>query len=314
MKIMDSLGWNEVTDDRLNFFKATGVDCLQIVLSPEMSDGQDHTEDFKGLKSFVEAHGLELHVLRSDVGDRVIYDLPGRDEQIDNWCEMLRAIGAVGVPKTAMTFFAISHFRTDSSPGRGGSSYSSFNYEEFMKDPPRHPGKQITADRLWENLTYFLERVIPVAEEAGVKIAVHPDDPPIPEALGGADRIVVSVENYQRMFDIFPSENIGMLFCQGCVAEMGVDVVDTIRYMGERDKIFYVHFRNIRGTPYDFQEVFIDEGEVDMLKAMEAYRDVGFNGPFMMDHTPHIQYRSGDDIGHAYANGYIRALIQTVYR
>jgi mannonate dehydratase len=313
---MDQLAWNEVTEESLNFYKALGVDGLLVRLPPEMADGRDHTEDFKSLKSFVEAHGLELRVLHSGElpRDQIVYGLPGRDPQIDAWCRVLRAIGAAGIPATATTFYAIGHFRTSPTLGRGGSHYSTFDYEEFQKNPPRYPGREITAERLWENIAYFLERVIPVAEEAGVRIALHPDDPPIPEPLGGAARIVVSLENYQRIFDLVPSDANGMLFCQGCVAEMGVDVLEAIRTVGSRNKIVFVHFRNIRGGPCQFQEVFIDEGQVDMVRAMQTYRDVGFNGPFMMDHTPGLPPPAGQWTGHAYANGYIRALIQAVYR
>jgi mannonate dehydratase len=316
MKLMDHLSWDQVTDENLSFFKAIGVDSLLVWLPPEMADGRDPTEGFRRLKAFVEGHGLELHVLHSGrlPREKIVYGLPGRDEQIDGWCRVLQAIGAIGVPATATTFYAISHFRTSPTMGRGGANYSTWDYDEYLKNPRLSPGQEISAERLWENLAYFLQRVIPVAEEAGVRIALHPDDPPVPEPLGGADRIVVSVENYQRIFDLVPSDANGMLFCQGCVAEMGVDVLDTIRTIGSRNKIVFVHFRNIRGGRYRFQEVFIDEGDVDMLRAMQTYREVGFNGPFMMDHTPGIPHPSGQWAGHAYANGYIRALIQTVYR
>ena len=183
-----------------------------------------------------------------------------------------------------------------------------------MQNPPDFPDKHIRAEQLWENLAYFLRRVIPVAEEVGIRMAMHPDDPPLPEPLGGADRIVSTLEDYQRIFDLVPSPANGMLFCQGCVTEMGVNVLEAIRRIGSQDKIVYVHFRNIRGAPRRFQEVFIDEGQVDMLRAMQTYKEAGFHGSFMMDHTPGMPHPSGHWTGHAYANGYIRALIQTVYR
>jgi mannonate dehydratase len=104
-----------------------------------------------------------------------------------------------------------------------------------------------------------------------------------------------------------------MLFCQGCVSEMGEDVRQSIRYMAERDKIVFVHFRNIRGTRASFQEVFIDEGQEDMIEAMKVYRDAGYTGPFMMDHTPGVPHKGGEWAGRAYANGYIRALLQMAY-
>jgi mannonate dehydratase len=316
MKLMDDLAWDDVTDENLAFYKAIGVDCLLVHVPPERADGEDHTEEFRQLRRFVQSHGLELHVLHSGrlPRDQIVYGLPGRDRQIDAWCSVLRAIGAAGVPATATTFYAISHFRTTATIGRGGASYSTWDYEEFLKNPRHFPGKEITAEQLWENLAYFLRRVVPVAEEAGVRIALHPDDPPVPEPLGGADRIVVSIENYRRIFDLAPSDANGMLFCQGCVAEMGADVPETIRAIGARNKIVFVHFRNIRGSSYKFQETFIDEGDVDMVRAMQTYREVGFQGPFMLDHTPGIPHPAGRWAGHAYANGYIRALIQAVYR
>jgi mannonate dehydratase len=183
-----------------------------------------------------------------------------------------------------------------------------------MQNPPFYPEKVIQEEQLWENLAYFLSRVIPVAEEAGVRMALHPDDPPIPEPLGGAARIVSTLEQYKHIFNLVPSASNAMLFCQGCVTEMGVDVAQAIREIGALGKIVYVHFRNVRGTPRDFQEVFLDEGDVDMVKMMETYRDVGFNGPFMMDHTPDFAHGQTFWAGHAFAAGYIRALIQSVYR
>ncbi|MEZ4732896.1 MAG: mannonate dehydratase [Caldilineaceae bacterium] len=156
---------------------------------------------------------------------------------------------------------------------------------------------------------------MPVAEAAGVRMALHPDDPPIPEPLGGVPRIVSTLEQYKRIFKLAPSPCNAMLFCQGCVTEMGVDVYAAIREIGALGKIVYVHFRNVRGSLAHFEEVFLDEGDVDMVRAMQTYRDIGFNGPFMMDHTPQF----GPDgvgwwAGRAYAVGYIRALIQGVYR
>ena len=316
VRLMDYLHWQDVTPDRLNFFLAIGVESLMVHLPEEMGDGEDHSDELKQMKRLVEDHGLELFVFHAHQisRGRIIHGLPGRDEQIERWIKVLRAIGSAGVPTTTTTFYAISHFRTGSTYGRGGISYSSFDYEKYLKDPPHYPDLAISEDRLWENLDYFLQRVVPVAEDVGVRIAFHPDDPPIPQPLGGAARIMVSIENFQRVFDLVPSDACGMLFCQGCVAEMGEDVVQSIHAVGERNKIVFVHFRNIRGTPYRFEEVFLDEGDMDMVAAMEAYRDVRFEGPIMMDHTPGIPSDTAGMASRAYSNGYIKALIQAVYR
>lgn len=315
MKLMDHLHWEDIDDENLNFFKAIGVDCLLAHLPGELADGRDPTDEMRRVKKFVEDHGLELYAIHSHQvpRDRIIHGQPGREEELANWIKVIRAIGAVGVPATATTFYAIGHFRTEATTGRGGARYSTWDFEEFSRERRTFPGQELSEERLWENMAWWVERIVPVAEEAGVRIALHPDDPPTPEPLGGAARIVISIENYQRIFDIRPSPALGMLFCQGCVAEMAEDVKRSIRYMAERDKIVFVHFRNIRGTRESFQEVFIDEGQEDMIEAMKTYRDAGYTGPFMMDHTPGVPHHSGEWAGRAFANGYIRALLQMVY-
>jgi mannonate dehydratase len=315
MTIQEHLAWNQVNDENLSFFKAIGVDYLAVNPAPDASDGQDRTEFWREMRGLVESHGLKLHNVAQPGWDSITLGRPDRDEKIEAWCMMLRSLGAAGIPTLGYNFKPVGNFRTSSTPiGRGGALYSTFDYEELMRNPPHHPDKQIGEEPLWENLEYFLRRVIPVAEEVGVRMALHPDDPPIPEPLGGAARIVSTLDQYQRTFDLIPSDANAMLFCQGCVAEMGVDVLEAIRRMGSRNKIVYVHFRNIRGTPRRFQEVFLDEGDVDMFRAMQTYREVGFAGPCMMDHTPHLPQEPSGRAGRAFAVGYIRAMIQAVYR
>ena len=315
MYIQQQLPWNNINDDTLSFLKAIGVDYLAVNPAPEMRDGVDRADYWKDLRRLAESHGLKLMNVAATGWDELSLATPDRDEKIEAWFTILCNLGEAGVPTLGYNFKPAGNFRTESVPiGRGGARYSTFDYDELMKDPPHYPDKAIEESRIKENLRYFLERAVPVAEECGVRMALHPDDPPIPEPLGGAARIVSTLEQYHGIFDMVPSDANAMLFCQGCVAEMGVDVYDAIREIGRRGKIFNVHFRNIRGTPRRFQEVFVDEGDVDMLRAMQTYKEVGFEGPFMMDHTPQIP---GDDqarAGRAYAVGYIRGLIQTVYR
>ena len=314
MTIQDQLAWNQVNDENLSFFKGIGIDYLTVNPASDMSDGQDRTELWLNMRNLVESHGLKLYNVAQSGWDSITLGLPDRDEKIEARCTMLRSLGAAGIPTLGYNFKPIGNFRTTSTYGRGGARYSTFDYNEFMLSPPHHPDKQISEEKLWENLSYFLKRVIPVAEEAGVRMALHPDDPPIPEPLGGAARIVSTLEHYQRIFDLVKSDSNGMLFCQGCVAEMGVDVYEAIRKIGVQNKIIYVHFRNIRGTPRKFQEVFLDEGDVDMFRSMQTYREVGFQGPFMMDHTPHLPHEKAHWAGRAFAVGYIRAMIQAVHR
>jgi mannonate dehydratase len=174
----------------------------------------------------------------------------------------------------------------------------------------------VSEAQVLDNLTYFLNALIPACEKAGVRMALHPDDPPVPHGtppLAGAAHIVSTFDDYQRIFDIVPSPSNGMLFCQGCVTEMqGVDVYEAIRHMGSINKIVMVHFRNVRGEFPKFQETFVDNGDVDMYRAMQAYRDVGFKGPFSLDHSP--LFAGSEVANQAFVVGYMRALIQAVYR
>jgi mannonate dehydratase len=315
MYIQDQLPWDQVNDENLSFFKAIGVDYLTINPAPDLRDGADRSDYWLDMKRLAESHGLKLQNAACPGWDELTLALPDREQMIEAWCMLLRNLSAAGIPTLGYNFKPVGNFRTTSAIGRGGARYSTFNYDEFRQNPPFYPEKVIDEARLFENLEYFLRRVIPVAEELGIRMALHPDDPPLPETMGGAARIVSTLEQYKRIFNLVPSPSNAMLFCQGCVTEMGEDVEQAIREIGALDKIVYVHFRNVRGTPRNFQETFIDEGDVDMVKMMQVYREVGFKGPFMMDHTPRFAYDTQSFYaGHAFAVGYMRALIQAVYR
>jgi mannonate dehydratase len=314
MFIQDQLPASQVNEENLQFFKAIGVDYLTIYPPPDFEAYHSFVGYFTDMKKKAESHGLILRNIALGGPDDITLALPGRDRRIEQWKQMLRAMGRVGIPTLGYNFKPVGNFRTPDTAGRGGATYLTFDYDRFMENPPDYPEKHIDEATLLGNLAYFLRKILPVAEENGVRMALHPDDPPIPEPLGGAARIVSSIDHYRRIFNLVQSPSNGMLFCQGCVTEMGVDVLEAIRAIGAMNKIIYVHFRNIRGTPRRFQEVFVDEGDVDMVQAMRTYRDTGFEGPFMMDHTPGIPGDRQGREGHAFATGYIRALIQTVFR
>ena len=314
MYIQEQLSWELINDEILSFLRAIGVDYLTVNPAPEMRDGEDRAEYWASVKALAEKHGLKLQNVAATGWNEVSLGLEDRDEKIEAWCTMLRNLGEVGVPTLGYNFKPVGNFRTTSAVGRGGVLYSTFDYDEWAQNPPRDRWIDISEPQMWENLRYFLERVIPVAEESNVRMALHPDDPPIPEVMCGAARIVSSLEQYERIFNLVESDCNAMLFCQGCVAEMDEDVYEAIGRIGRQNKIVYVHFRDIQGSGKSFREVFIDEGKTDMQKAMQTYKDVGFNGPFMMDHTPRFpQEEAGWMAGRAFAVGYMRAMIQTVW-
>ena len=330
MQLMDQLGWGSVTDDRLRFFRAIGVDSLLLHVSPDAVEGQTLdalTAQFSAMRDRVASHGLTLGTLHLHQlpKDQIVFGEPGRDAQLERWLTVLRAVGRAGVPIAGTTFLSVGHFRTARVEGRGGSHYLVFDLDQARQDPAgnllkmtalpeRYRERGMPAAELWDNFAWFWQRVVPVAEEEGVRLALHPDDPPTPEPLGGGARIVSSLDAYRRIFDVAPSPANAMLFCQGCVAEMGEPIPDAIRRIAALDKIALVHFRNIRGTPQRFAEVFIDEGDEDMLEAMRTYKEVGFTGPFLLDHMPEMPPPYDAWHARAFSNGYIKALLQTVYR
>ncbi|MBN62642.1 MAG: mannonate dehydratase [Gemmatimonadetes bacterium] len=315
MYIQDQLPHNRITPENLAYYKAIGVDYLTINSLPlDLHSYGAMVEFLSGARSLAEQHGLRLYNAAMSGPDEITLALPGRDAKIAEWCDWIRAMGEVGVPTLGYNFKPVGNFRTPADTGRGQAKYSTFVYAEYERQDHADRAKPIAEDAMWANIDYFHQRIVPVAAEAGVTLALHPDDPPLPEPMAGAARIVSTLEQYERIFALNPSPNNAMLFCQGCVTEMGIDVCEAIRRMGGQDKICYVHFRNVRGTPKDFREVFIDEGDVDMFRAMQTYKEVGFAGPFMMDHTPAIPDDRDQRQGHAYATGYIRAMIQAIYR
>jgi mannonate dehydratase len=313
MTIQDHLSLEGINDDNLSIFKAIGVDYVA-VMHPPPPKPDDRAEIWKDVRKKVESHGMKFNNVGLRPAKEITLGKPGSDEHIEGWCTLIRNMGEAGVPTLCYNFRGIGNFRTTATVGRGGARYSTFDYDEFMKEPPDYPDHHISEEKLRANLKHFLEHIVPVAEEVEVQLTMHPDDPPRPEPLGGAARILSTLDDFERMFNEVPSHVNAMLFCQGCVREMGEDVPTAIRRIGSQNKIAAVHFRNLRGTPNKFQEVFVDEGEVDMYQAMQTYREVGFEGPFMMDHTPSFPQENAHWAGRAFAVGYIRSMIQAVYR
>ena len=263
-------------------------------------------------------HGLSLDVIEDRPPmERTVLGKEGRDEEIQIVQQLLRNMGRLDIDVYCWVWTEnpVGVLRTaDSVPDRGGSRQTGYDHA-LMQRADDHPAAGITEEELWDNLRYFLERVLPVAEEAGVKMALHPDDPPI-SPVRGVPRLVTSVESYERILDLYDSPNHGVTFCQGNFSAMDVDVPSAIRRLG--DRIHFVHFRDVSGTAESFVETWHDDGPTDMRAAMDAYHEVGFNGPIRPDHVPKMAGetdRDGTmagytDMGRLFSIGYIKGLLE----
>jgi len=271
------------------------------------------------LKETYEREAFKLAVLECrPPTNKIKLGLPGRDDEIEAVCDLIRNMGKLQIHVWCYEWMPVLNWlRTETAiPSRGGALVTEFDLGQ-MKEGPITEFGSVSEERLWANLKYFLDRVVPVAERAGVKLAMHPDDPPLSPVRGLA-RIMRSVENYQRLLDLVPSPVNGITLCQGNFTLMTDDLPAVIRQFGKQKKIFFVHFRDVRGTPEKYVETFHDDGKTDMLACMRAYRDIGFDGVCRPDHVPTMDGDSNDApgysiIGRLFALGYIRGLQQAVY-
>ncbi len=265
-------------------------------------------------------YGLEVAVIEDTPPmDAIRLGLPGRDERIDWLCTQLRAMGELGIGLLCYNWIAVSSWArtTTSVLLRGGARSTGYDDAVMREAPPLVEPGSITHDQLWSAFGYFLDAVVPVAEEAGVRICLHPDDPPLPE-VRGVPRIMGTPEAFEKVLATVSSPASGITFCQGNFALMGDDVPGLIRRLGRDGRIYFVHFRDVEGDARRFDEVFHDEGPTDMLECLRAYRDVGFDGPLRPDHVPALEGESGEGFGYSalgrlFAIGYITGLRESVF-
>ncbi len=315
--------------ENLRFARQMGVRHIDTSPSPGLGledGGYWRADALCRLREEVESYGLTLAAMHlpltsagieKQIWPNIMLGTPERDRDIEKVCRSIEAAAQAGVTTLLYNLAVLPVVRGRRSPGRGGVTYSHFDYEEMRNDPP-HPLAPFTADDAWERITYFVERVIPVAEQFGVRMGCHQHDPGFPEGVGyrGVERVLGSIAGVKRFVALHPSPFHGLNFCQGTIAEMCTtpeEVYDAIRYFGSRQRIFWVHFRNIVGGYLKFDEVFPDEGDVDMCTAIRTYHEVGYDGVLVPDHVPHSDLDT--PYGHrarAFCLGYIRGLIQMV--
>ena len=329
MKLFLNVG-DDPSAERLRFARQIGVDGVMAAPGPQSPDlGYHELEFLQDLRRHIESFDLEFYGIRLLPWTWTYkwqLGLPGRDEQLERMATTVRNIGAAGIDMLVYNMHALRIYRTSpDAAGRGGATATAFDYDDVRDLPLMAGGPGIDADlipeshrrpigdeEMWGNLAYLLKAVVPVTEGAGVRLALHPDDPPV-ASIAGVARIMRSPEAFRRIIDMEPSPSHGIGLCHGCFGEMGADVPAEIRYFGSRQRIFFVDFRNVRGVTERFSETFPDDGDVDMAECMRAFKEVGFDGPVSPDHT--LKIEGDSDWGHrywAYAIGHTRGLAQAM--
>jgi mannonate dehydratase len=298
---------------------------------PEIADGRLYatTDELKRMLDVTNKFGVSVdclappflassHIDREKHPAIMLAQSPERDRDIEAMQTLIRNCTAVGIPSIKYNMSILGVLRNPGrTKGRGDAMLSTWRLREMKPDPPQTKAGPVNADQFWERITYFLDRVIPVANEYKVRMACHPHDPGVPpQGYQGVDRVLGTVDGLKKFVSIKESPYHGLNFCQGTVSEMlqkpGEEIFDVIRYFGSRKKIFNVHFRNIRGRRDDFVEVYPDEGDVDFVKAIQVYREVEYPYLLMPDHVPVAPDDPNGLQSFAFCYGFIRGLLQSL--
>lgn len=311
----------DASDEDLQFFEQLGVEWAMVGIR----DAQQHTLEFyqQLVKRFGD-HGLKIYRI-TNLGvhnvPEITLNLPGRDQKVEEFKQFIRNIGAAGIKYNTYAHMANGIWSSGYEKGRGGMDARRLDLnnavgrwaDETYAGKLTH-GRMYSEEELWENFAYMIRQVAPVAEEAGVRIGIHPDDPPV-YALGGIPRCMFGTfEGYKKAMEIANSPNIGVCLCIGCWLEggvqgMGNSVVDAIKHFASKNQLFKVHFRNVSNPmPEPWVETLIDNGYQDMFEVMKALREVKFDGCIIPDHIPAML--GGPRVGTAYSIAYMRALVQ----
>ena len=309
---------NPPSDENLRLLAQLGVPDLVYY---NMAGMPGTLEALRKEQQRVERCGVRISVIEGGPAiDRIVLGKDGRDAQIESYKRALDAMGRLGIRVLCYNFMpqitadAMVIRTSMNQPERGGALTSSFDLAAFDRERLTVEGRT-TDEAMWDNLEYFLRRVIPAAEAAEVKLAMHPDDPPL-SPMWQLARIMRSVENFERLFALAPSSVNGVTFCQGCFAELGADLPATIHRFGAR--IHFAHCRDVAGTLENFHETFPDNGPTDMGKVFRAYRDIGYRGFIRSDHVPHLVTDAGTHDGYGlhgniFAIGYLKGLMEPIF-
>ncbi|RKN77002.1 mannonate dehydratase [Ulvibacterium marinum] len=314
------LFFGSTPDYKWNLVKQMGINHAIAKLAPDLT-GRMAPYHYASLEKSVQIfkdEGLELIGLEGDQFDmsRIKLGLNGRNEDIDNYCQMLVNMGKLNINLLCYNFMVAGWYRTHTDQkGRGNALVTAFD-KEYIDRLPLDRENQISADKLWDNYEYFISKVIPVAESEGIKMALHPDDPPV-SSIQGVARIFIDSDAIRKALSLSTSPSHGLTFCQGTYVTMGEDILNLIQEWGSEDKIHFVHIRDVNGNRNRFVETFHDNGPTDMPKVLKAYRTSGFNGYLRSDHVPTMEGETNERPGYGiYGNlfgiGYIKGIVHSL--
>ena len=321
--------YHTATDEYLTYAQQLGVSGVQFnIQGPTQdlpgSDGYWTLANLRRLKQRVNDFGLQLEAIENVPRNfylKAMLGLPGGEAQLSNYQRTVQNMGTAGIPLLGLNWMPGGVWRTPTKRGRGGVSVTAFDLEAALAGQISSGDRQqeYSESQLLESYLRFMEQVLPVAEASGIKIALHPDDPPLP-ALGRQERLFYKAENFRKVLAALPSPAHGLDFCMGCFSEMlyadcsaGEGALDAVRHFGAQGRIFYVHFRDVQGSVPSFQECFPNEGNVDPVAILRALHEVGFDGFLIDDHVPAMLDDSDwHHRGRAWCTGYLKGLVQAV--
>lgn len=311
-----------LADGTLRYARQIGVEDVQVYL-PEVPGYREKRrlvlDDLRPIQDRIASFGLRLSRLNLGQGD-LTHLLLGRPDwrgELDHVCATIETMGKAGVPVLMYSLLATRAILTETRrpmpgywanpEGRGGARLASFDEARALASSEQ-PAGRITAAEMWERITRFVKQCAPVAEQAGVYLACHPDDPPI-RLHWGVEQVLVGMDALQRFADLHPSRHNGLLLCQGTVQESGVDVLEFIRRFGPSGRIAHVELRGVRGTVPRYDEVFMDQGDLSLWKVVRALRDVGYRGVLEVAHVPGLVDDPDRIKTETWAVGFLKGLI-----
>jgi mannonate dehydratase len=302
----------DLSDDYIRFAQQIGADGFDLhneALIPGCKEqGYPDLDGLLRLKEKLLAAGLGVFRVAPPVPRRFLFGQPGGEQEVDNLCRTVEILGRAGIPimSVPLDYYNPGYRGGEQVEHRGGYRMYGFDLKVMEKRLKEEPYEVPSVEDYWPRCVHLYERLVPVAERSGVRLVAHPSDPPLPETH-------ISPRRWAALLDAVPSDHSGLLYCVGTRYESGVNIFEDIRYFGRKGKIFHVHFRNVRGTlptAGGYEEVALDDGDMNMFRVLRTLKEVGYDGCLQLDHMPHyIGDSPNQERAWAYAVGYVKGLL-----